>query len=953
MWRELQRIVSRTEPELGLGAVLKVTTDGFIEVNFAKAGETRRYSAKNAPLQRFKLRAGQKACLGGGAIIEVLGCEEDEQSGLIQYSHEGGAFWEYEIEDRVQDSGALDLFLGGQFSRHMAYDLRRQARKIRSASERSGTQGLVGPRVTPLPHQLFIAKEVSRRVRPRVLLADEVGLGKTIEAGLIFSSLRTLQRGERVLIVTPESLIHQWVAEMFRRFNQVFSVINRERFDEDRSSQEMSSFAANQYVIMSIEVLLEHPEIKDELLAHPWELTIVDEAHHLRWDEEQPEEKWLMVKEIADHTHGLLLLTATPQQFGLATQFGLLHLVDPDRFGDFDSFIADQGLHQEVATLATYISAHGVDDHVRQTIKSFFSEDASLCQQVADPALTPTALLKSLIDRHGTGRVLFRNRRERLKGFPKRVLRSVPLEATAAVRSRLVSLGDVDDEMLVMDLATGRWNKRIAPLALEQNPKFGWLCEHLLGQRGQKTLILCGSAEGAVTLQKGLADADIQAAVFHENLSVVARDQEAAAFANPDGPDVLICSEIGGEGRNFQFSNQLIFIDLPKHPDLVEQRIGRLDRIGQRKDVEIYVPWIEDSPEETLFRWYHEGLDSFQSSWNGAVILIEEFLDEIFAALNAFIPGSPDFAQRHDLLTSLITASRDFASQVREDNKKSVDLLVDINSFDEDQGIAIQESVEDADDDTAVEFFMRSFLDYFGVDYEDFDDRGSIIIRPDNLKFIDKIPGIQSSEETLMTFDRDMALKREDMIFLSRDHPIVEECLGLLLDRNEGVASVCKWEDSPYGPGALIEFSIILEAQGPKHLELNRFLAVDAKELCYSHVGKRIKEKRHKKNDQLLSEVAEHEVRAQMAQMFNVLEPVVAKCLDKASRWAEDKVTQAISKAEKSLGDELRRLEELSAINPLVSASEISEFRQRLDETVSSLSRVQPRIDAVRLIFTR
>ena len=948
----MQRIVSRTEPELGLGAIMKSTEEGFVEVSFPRSGEKRRYSLRSAPLHRFILRSGQKAALQDGTIIEVIEAKEDEKTGLVEYTYEGGSIWEYELEDRVHDQGALDQLLSGHYTHHRTYDLRREARKIRSQSEEAGIQGLVGPKVTPLPHQLYIAKEVSRRVYPRVLLADEVGLGKTIEAGLIFSSLKALGRAERALIVVPESLVHQWMAELFRRFHQIFSVINEERCEQEMASQNMSAFLASQYAIVSMEFLLENQERREEALAVDWDLIIIDEAHHLRWDPEEPEKKWLLAKQLSESAHGLLLLTATPQQYGLPTQFGLLNLVDPKRFNDFEEFVLDQEKHASIAEIAQTLSQGKISPNLHETLTQIFSSDPEISDLLSLEEPDANQLMKALIDRHGTGRVLFRNRRSRLKGFPKRVLNSVSLNANDAVLSRLKKVKEAD-EMILMDLATGRWNERVPQIPLSKNPKFEWLQEFRRKHQSQKTLILCGSYQGVLALAKGLKDSGIKIGIFHEHLSVVERDQQAAYFADPEGADFLICSEIGGEGRNFQFARSLIFMDLPRHPDLVEQRIGRLDRIGQRHDVEIFVPWIKDTPEEVLFRWYHEGLDSFQSSWNGAAIILDEFIDEIFDSLGAYLPSSDRFKEREALLAHLVNLSKEFAATVRKENEKAVDLLVDLNSFDEDRGNAVLEEVEDVDDDPSVEFFMRQFFDHFGVDYDDYDDRGSVIVKPDTLMFVEKIPGLQGLDETIMTFDRDMALKREDMTFLTRDHTIVDGCLGMLIDRNEGVASLCKWSDSPYGPGVLIEFSIVMEAQGPKNIELGRFLPPQVHEIIYSHKGKRVREKRHKNEPILLQELSENEARGLAGQLTSIIEPVVAKCQDRSTRWAEEKIDQAVAKAKEDLGQELSRLKSLAMINPLVADEEVATMEERLETTLECLSRAQPRIDAVRLIFTQ
>jgi ATP-dependent helicase HepA len=106
----------------------------------------------------------------------------------------------------------------------------------------------------------------------------------------------------------------------------------------------------------------------------------------------------------------------------------------------------------------------------------------------------------------------------------------------------------------------------------------------------------------------------IRAAVFHEGMSIVERDRAAAWFSEEDsGAQVLLCSEIGSEGRNFQFASHLVMFDLPFNPDLLEQRIGRLDRIGQAHDIQIHVPYLEKTAQSVLVRWYHEGLDAFDT----------------------------------------------------------------------------------------------------------------------------------------------------------------------------------------------------------------------------------------------------------------------------------------------------------------------------------------------------
>src|SRR5690606_2451823 len=124
-----------------------------------------------------------------------------------------------------------------------------------------------------------------------------------------------------------------------------------------------------------------------------------------------------------------------------------------------------------------------------------------------------------------------------------------------------------------------------------------WLADWLKEHRRQKVLVICADAETAQTLEDYLRlRKGLLTAVFHEGLSLIERDRAAAYFADmEEGAQVLICSEIGSEGRNFQFAHDLVMFDLPLNPDLLEQRIGRLDRIGQTEEVNIHVPYYTDS----------------------------------------------------------------------------------------------------------------------------------------------------------------------------------------------------------------------------------------------------------------------------------------------------------------------------------------------------------------------
>ncbi|MFC6673673.1 SNF2-related protein [Marinobacterium aestuariivivens] len=155
-----------------------------------------------------------------------------------------------------------------------------------------------------LPHQFYIARQVTRRPVPRVLLADEVGLGKTVEAGLIMHQLLCSGRAKRVLVVVPDSLVHQWLVEMLRRFNLRFSILDPLRCTALEMTEEGNPFESAQLVICSLSFLTGDDDRRRAALEAGWDLMVVDEAHHLGWSEEAASHSYLAIEALARRCRG-------------------------------------------------------------------------------------------------------------------------------------------------------------------------------------------------------------------------------------------------------------------------------------------------------------------------------------------------------------------------------------------------------------------------------------------------------------------------------------------------------------------------------------------------------------------------------------------------------------------------------------------------------------------------
>ncbi len=231
------------------------------------------------------------------------------------------------------------------------------------------------------------------------------------------------------------------------------------------------------------------------------------------------------------------------------------------------------------------------------------------------------------------------------------------------------------------------------------------------------------------------------------------------------------------------------------------------------------------------------------------------------------------------------------------------------------------------------------------------DDRGSLLIKPESLSFIDKFPGISSNEESVITFDRDVALSREEISFLTYDHPIVEGSLGLIIERGGGVASLAKWPNSPRPSGVLVELSFVLEAVGEKSLELGRYLPTQLKEFQMDQSGKPVEETRHKEEKLFLVELEKYEVPDDLERLRKILTPMFEKAKIEASHWAEAKIKKAALHAEKELNVEYERIKALYEVNPFISDEEVIYAKTKIEKVTSHIKKAEPRLDGIRLIF--
>ncbi|MBA6412598.1 RNA polymerase-associated protein RapA [Parahaliea sp. F7430] len=913
-----QRWVSHADAQLGLGVIVEIEPRR-VTVNFPAVGEERTYATDGAPLTRLRFQEGDHISTVNG--VELVVSSIAEQHGLLLYTgtdhhDEEVTVSELELDAFVQLTTPQQRLLNGHFDRNAAFALRVATLEHLNQQQCSPVQGLIGSRTSLLEHQVYIANEVGQRFAPRVLLADEVGLGKTIEAGMILHQQLLSGRAKRVLVMVPESLLHQWLVEMLRRFNLHFSLFDSERLAEIDAD---NPFESEQLVLCSTDLFIGQPERQQQLLAAEWDMVVVDEAHHLHWSEQDPGEDYLLVEALSKVSAGLLLLTATPEQIGQASHFARLRLLDASRFHSLEQFVEEEQQYRRWSDMALQLEAGEIPDDLPEGL---------------DPEAPAEQLIEQILDRHGTGRVLFRNTRAAITGFPLRKLQRHPLPTPDEYRFASLDLqSSLHPELPYID---DSW--------LSFDPRVKWLESILKQLRPAKALVICAHADTAVALEHYLhLRAGIRSAAFYEGLSIIERDRAAAYFADEiNGAQTLVCSEIGSEGRNFQFAQHLILFDLPLNPDLLEQRIGRLDRIGQQQDVQIHVPYLEGSAQETLLDWYEHGLDAFSNSCSAGYMIFEQFRDRLLAQLE----------QRGAEFEDLVSDTAEFTQATRRELREGRDRLLERNSCKPAVAQALIQEIGQRENSEALQPYLEALCDAFGVDQE-YHSEGALILRPTEHMLTGHFPYLRE-EGTTVTFNRDKALSREDMLFLTWEHPMLVEAMDMVLSTELGNAAIGTIKLKGIAPGTmLLESVFTINCVAPRELQVERFLPLSPTRLLIDARGKDLA---HLVPHERLNTLVQHVKKpVALAIIKQVQEEVDAKMLE-ATRQAQARLDDILSSAEKTmretLGAERERLQALRAVNPAIRQEELDHLDYQIDECAVHIRHASLQLQALRLILT-
>ncbi|WP_435236945.1 RNA polymerase-associated protein RapA [Psychromonas sp. PT13] len=961
-----QRWISDAESELGLGTIVAIE-GRMLTLLFSASGEQRLYSIEEAPITRVRFNIGDEIL--SHDEWKLLVSEIDETENLIIYSGrrvdtgEPCKLKETFLNNFIKFNKPQDKLFAGQIDKFSRYVLRYHSLVEQHAQQKSSLRGLIGARVDLIPHQLYIAEEVGRRHAPRILLADEVGLGKTIEAGLIIHQQLLTGRAKRVLIVLPENLQHQWLVEMVRRFNLHFSIFDDERCNE-AYLDEINPFETEQLVLCSINLLRKKKHFEHALEAE-WDLLIVDEAHHLIWDELKPSREYQVVEALANIIPGVLLLTATPEQLGHQSHFARLRLLDPNRFFDYQKFANEEtGYKPVVDAVNQLLDNQRLTDMSKNSITELLSEQdvQPLFNIIDDIDLDQTErqkaqyeLISNLLDRHGTGRLLFRNTRSAIQGFPKRCLKSIALPLpeqykTALKVSKMLPSGTIEEQAftaLYPEQIYQKFEGEESNSWCQFDPRINWLIDLTSQLKNEKILIIAAQAKTALAIEEALRTREaVKVAVFHEGLSLIERDKAAAYFADPeDGAQIMVCSEIGSEGRNFQFSHQLVLFDLPTNPDLLEQRIGRLDRIGQRCDIQIYTPYLKGTSQEYLQNWYEQGLSAFTQTTPTGLTIYETIKGDLIELLAT---GDNDDNQ----LEKIINTSRNLNEQLKKQLEQGRDRLLEINSSGILHPSELIDDLTELDQKPDFTQYALELFDVVGVQQEDQSEH-CLVIRPTEHMLTSDFPGLNEDGATV-TFNRRTALSRDDVQYLTWEHPMITGGMEMILSSDTGTTSVALLKNNSLPPAStFLELIYVVEALNTDNAQLSRFLPTTPIRLLLDKNAKDLGQNvTFDSFNRQLSPVNRHISRKITNTSQPLIHQLIKDSLPRAQSLMQEVIDQAKQEMQQTLQQERDRLQALQAVNPNIREEEIQYVRDQQAEFEQILNQTQLKLDAIRFIVS-
>jgi ATP-dependent helicase HepA len=690
------------EPHGLIGSVERVGLRK-IEVKFDD-GETRFFATRDAPLRPFVFQPGDAVTRADGSMGVIQGYVAGQP--VPTWKVWFGKSIANVAEIALRPAVLLDPFermRSKDLGSASDFNLRAVAMEYWTAHRHNQLVSLSNARVDLKPYQVSVVHRVITEYPHRFLLCDEVGLGKTIEAAMIIKELRARDQARRVLILTPAGLLRQWQFELKTKFNETFSIYNKNTVRLLKDEGHVNPWSARDSVITS-HVWASWTELRrKEIMAVDWDVVVIDEAHHARAQRQGTSIRRTNLFRLVEGLiankdflrRGALLLTATPMQLDLFELYSLVEMLNPALFvseGDFKTHLSSlTGLSQLVERLETF--GLPTDENERAEAQEQLERLLELDEETVTNLilrLPPEEIAARLRSRHRLSEVMLRNRKANVMvsqprvakrwevslspaeeqvqrimqkvfeegwrlqeqtnqyaiGFLMVILQKLLASSSRALlvslekrRAKLgqstsvtLTLSDAEERLeddeeaseVASELVAGggpeshRFDEVIGLLkGIEVDTKAQVLVKNLgelFSEHPDEKVLVFTEFRETQDMLFGLLAERWGVHKFHGQLSVEQKDSAVDAFRRGIGPQILLSTEAGGEGRNFQFCHVLVNYDLPWNPMKVEQRIGRVDRIGQEHPISIFNFHVEGTIEGRILEVLERRIKVFEEA---------------------------------------------------------------------------------------------------------------------------------------------------------------------------------------------------------------------------------------------------------------------------------------------------------------------------------------------------
>jgi superfamily II DNA or RNA helicase len=767
--------------------------------------------------------------LGGKAT--VIGREERaDGADLLYLRTAGGEFKKVPADSKGLRPGRTiaDRLAGGEFNDPARFSLRERAARLSLAYGSDRFLSLSGSRIRIEPYQVDAAHEVLTAYEPRYLIADEVGLGKTIEAGIIIEELLARGRAERILIVTPASLRDQWQAEMREKFGREYVAYDRELVDSlRRTNRTQNVWMAEDQIVVSIDFAKQEDMLESlRRLDVPWDVVVFDEAHHLTAREGSDginrAERYRVGEAVAGSTDALLLLTGTPHK-GKPDQFyHLLRLLDPYRFRGPDDVRPEKLedlMIRRTKSDDSMIDADGTPMFPPREIQTLgvnlMPEERRLYDDITEYiSAVYTASAES--DRHAAGFTMVI--------YQKRLVSSI----RAIQQSLQNRLDDLDTKVSVDAAVTDNLNCVDGTVETESD-----VLEQLIdaageigldskGRRLQEFLggIFDEDPEEKVLVFTEYTDTleylrdtvltDLTIAEIHGGMDQETRRTEMKRFE--DDCQVMLATDAAREGLNLQFAHIMVNYDLPWNPIRIDQRMGRLHRYGQEEKVRIYNLFIRDTRESDILDLLVTKLQQIESDTGMHSDVLGTVLDDydVEGAIMDAVTGTRSSDEVKADIESAIDERKEAVERIENEflirDKFDQDSLEEIQEL-----IDLSETRPIGEDD--IEQLVRQFVSEFGGEVRNSTPGPAPAEHP---LYSISVPEILSmngkvrDQYSRVTFSRGTALERPEAELISLNHPLVQQIVEYCLDGDwiDGQVAALVTADSDSAPGILATYRL-------------------------------------------------------------------------------------------------------------------------------------------------